>query len=417
MTSITRARWSVDRSLEEGFESADVPPPSGRAAGERPKRRSRVTFGMVWELGGSAAASLALVWVVFSLAGQPWSFGLVVSWLLAFLLLYSVVCWRIHGLVVMKDRLASVGMWAGALAALIPLVALIGYVAVKGAPVVFARFPHFLTADMVQAGANNPVTDVGVGPAIVGTVEQVALAALMSVPLGLLTAMYLTDHSGPFARLIGSVVDASSGMPAIVTGIFIYIVWVVPQKTAGKSGFAAAMALAVMMLPTVTRTAQEVIAVVPGSLREAALALGAPRWRVMLRVVLPTARAGLSTAIILGIARIAGETAPVLFNAGGNVAYNWNPFHGQQDDLPFRIQALIFQGEGNLTRDAWGVSFMLVVVILALFIAARVAGASRPGKRLTPLGRIRASVRSRVREVDSPSLANLPSTFQRSDTP
>ena len=179
--------------------------------------------------------------------------------------------------------------------------------------------------------------------------------------------------------------DAMTGAPAIIAAVFIYLVWVAPRHTSGKSGFTAALALSVMMLPVVTRAAQEVIAVVPGSLREAALALGAPRWRVIVRVVLPTARAGLSTAVILGVARIAGETAPVLFAAGGNAYYNWNPFSGVQDNLPLRIYELINQGSGNIVRDAWGVSFVLILLVLGLFVLARMAGRSRAGRRGHPL--------------------------------
>lgn len=366
---------------------------SSAASLDRPKQRRRLTWAMGWEVGGPAAASLAFIWVVFTLSGVSAPFGFVVSWLAAFTTLYGVVCWRLHGILVMKDRLATVGMWSGALVALVPLIALIIYVAKQGAPVVWAHFPHFLFADMSQA--NGPVTKAGAGAAIVGTVEQVGLASIMTVPLGLMTAMYLVDHPGPLARVVGAVVDATTGAPAIITGIFIYIIWTQPQKTSGKSGFAAALALAVMMLPIVTRAAQEVIAVVPGSLREAASALGAPRWRVMMRIVLPTARAGLATAVILGIARIAGETAPILFNAGGNAHFNWNPFSGYQDDLPLRIYELIFQGQGNLTRDAWGVSFVLVLVVLVLFVSARIAGASRPGRRLAPWALLNRGARDR----------------------
>jgi phosphate transport system permease protein len=134
-----------------------------------------------------------------------------------------------------------------------------------------------------------------------------------------------------------------------------------------------------MMLPIVTRTSQEVISIVPGSLREAALALGAPQWRAVLRVILPTARVGLVTAVILGVARIAGETAPVLFVAGGNPKYNWNPFSGQQDDLPLRVYQMIFQPGIASTRDAWGVSFVLVLVVLTLFLLARLIGSKTPG--------------------------------------
>jgi len=335
----------------------------------------------VWELVGSALAALAFVWLIFSLTGTSAVFGLLVSWLLTFVTVYAVLCWRLHGVLAMKDRLATVAIWSGALMALIPLGAVIFFVIIKGAPVALAHFPHFFYADMLKAGAKDPVTAVGAGAAIVGTIEQVGLAFLMTVPLGLLTATYLVDSRGFFARLVSYVVDAMTGAPAIIAAVFIYLLWVAPRHTSGKSGFAAALALSVMMLPVVTRAAQEVIAVVPGSLREAALALGAPRWRVILRVVLPTARAGLSTAVILGVARIAGETAPVLFAAGGNVYYNWNPFSGVQDNLPLRIFELINQGSGNIVRDAWGVSFVLILLVLGLFVLARMAGRSRPGRR------------------------------------
>ena len=135
-----------------------------------------------------------------------------------------------------------------------------------------------------------------------------------------------------------------------------------------------------MMLPIITRASQEVIAIVPGSLREAALALGSPQWRSVLRVVLPTARVGLITAMILGIARVAGETAPVLFTAGGNARYNWNPFSGKQDDLPLRVYELIFQSGVSIDRRRlWGVAFVLVLVVLTLFILARLIGAKKPG--------------------------------------
>jgi phosphate transport system permease protein len=150
-----------------------------------------------------------------------------------------------------------------------------------------------------------------------------------------------------------------------------------------------------MMLPIVTRAAQEVISIVPGSLTEAALALGSPRWRSVLRFTLPTARVGLVTAVILGIARIAGETAPVLFTAGGNARYNWDPFVGKQADLPLQVYQLIFQPGINATRVAWGIAFVLVLVVLTLFLLARLIGSKKPGpsRLMAPLQSLRRSVR------------------------
>ena len=331
------------------------------------------------EGGGSALAAFALVWLCFTVAGISGPLGFTFCVMGVFLAIYGVICWQKYGVLTAKDRLATVAVWAGALIAFIPLAAVILYVIFKGASVLLADFPHFLYADMTGLTANSPVTAVGAGPAIVGTIEQVGIATVITVPLGVLTATYLVNNRNLFSRLVGNVVDAMTGSPAIIAGLFIYLLWVVPQKEAGQTGFAAALSLSVMMLPIVTRASQEVIAIVPGSLTEASLALGSPQWRSVLRVLLPTARVGLVTAMILGVARVAGETAPVLFTAGGSAKYNWNPFSGRQDDLPLRIYQLIFQPDANAVRDAWGVAFVLVLVVLTLFILARIIGAKKPG--------------------------------------
>ena len=348
---------------------------------DEPRRPRQVSRAMVLELLGSAASAVAIVWVAFTVAGINAPFGMLVSWAILFFAIYSTLCWTLHGNLIAKDRIATLGIWLGALTALFVLGAVIGYVILKGFSAVFTDFPHFLTADMSALGGASKITELGVGAAIVGTVEQVGIATIITVPLGIMTATYLVGSDGPFARLVSAVVDAMTGAPAIIAGLFVYLLWVTPRQENGKSGFAAAMALAVMMLPIVTRAAQEVVAIVPGSLREAALALGAPEWRVLLRVVLPTARAGLMTAVILGVARIAGETAPVLFNAGGFEKYNWNPFSGQQDDLPFRIYENIFQPGAVIQQSAWGTSLVLVFVVLILFLVARMLGNSSPGRR------------------------------------
>lgn len=358
--------------------------PAEASGGERRRRRSRVDRQHAVELLGSLGASLSVTWLTFSIAGVNGPFGLVVVWIALFFCCYGFVCWRADGRVLMKDRLAAAMVWVFGLAALVPLAAVTGYVIVRGASVALADFPGFFVKDMSQLTPTGPTTAVGVGPAVVGTLEQVGVAAVLSVPFGILTATYLADSRSAFSRLVSAVVDAMTGAPAIIAGLFVYLFWVAPRHHAGKSGFAAGMALAVMMLPVVTRAAQEVVQIVPGSLREAALALGAPQWRVLLRVILPTARAGLMTAMILGVARIAGETAPVLFNAGGLAKYNWNPFSGQQDNLPLRIYQLIYQPGVNIIKDAWGASFVLVLLVLVLFVIARLVGASKPGRRRLP---------------------------------
>ncbi len=372
----------VENPTGEGTPRLPGGPPlaNGDAPADRPVRPKKVTLEHLVELIGSALSAWAIVWIGFSIAGVSGPFGMAVLWCGLFFAIYAVVCWRAHGLLLMKDRLATVAVWMGGIIAMIPLVAVIGYVAVKGLAVAFGDFPHFFTSDMTGLTATAPTSAVGAGAAIVGTVEQVGIAAIITIPLGILTATYLADSRSLFSRIVSYVVDAMTGSPAIIAGLFVYLFWVQPRGHSGKTGFAAGMALAVMMLPVVTRAAQEVVAIVPGSLREAALALGAPQWRVLLRIVLPTARVGLITAMILGVARIAGETAPVLFNAGGNARYNWNPFSGQQDNLPLRIYELIFQPGINVVKDAWGVSVVLVLLILILFALARLIGSSKPGQ-------------------------------------
>jgi phosphate transport system permease protein len=348
---------------------------------DRPHRQRSIQGRTLVEMGGSAVAAVSLVWLSFTVAGITGPLGFGVCCLAAFFLFYGVLCWLLHGVLAMKDRLATLAIWSGALIAFVPLIAVIYYVIHKGLPVVAAHFPNFFVKDFSGYTANAPVTAVGAGAAIVGTVEQVGLATLFTVPLGILTATYLVNFRNTLSTVSSSVVDAMTGSPAIIAGLFVYLLWVRPQKESGQTGFAAALALSVMMLPIVTRTAQEVISIVPGSLKEAALALGSPQWRSILRVTLPTARVGLVTAVILGVARVAGETAPVLFTAGGSATYNLNPFSGRQDDLPLRVYQMIFQPGVNATRDAWGVAFVLVLVVLALFLMARIIGSKSPGPR------------------------------------
>jgi phosphate transport system permease protein len=345
---------------------------------DHPKRLRGIPRSTLIEMVGSGVSAVALVWLSFAIAGITGPLGFAFCSLVGFFIIYGVVCWRLYGVLSMKDRLATVAIWSGALVAFVPLFGVILFVIIKGVSVVFADFPHFLVSDFANAG-NGPVTEVGAGAAIVGTVEQVGLATLFTVPLGILTATYIVNNHNWYAKLVSNVVDAMTGSPAIIAGLFVYILWVVPQKEAGQTGFAASLALSVMMLPIVTRASQEVIAIVPSSLKEAALALGSPQWRSVLRVTLPTARVGLVTAVILGVARVAGETAPVLFTAGGYAKFNLNPFSGKQDDLPLRIYEMIGQPGVNPTREAWGVAFVLVLVVLTLFLMARLIGSKGPG--------------------------------------
>jgi len=372
---MTVVRESVDE-LDDYDPMVDSEP----SGSNRPGQRRRVSSTTVVEAGGSIAAAFLSILAIFSVAKIGFDLGFFFCWLLGSITVYGVVSWRRYGVLLMKDRLATVAVWSGALTGLAALVTVIAYVGAKGAPVVLAHFPHFFYADMSQAGGNEPVTAVGAGAAIMGTAEQVGIATLISVPMAVLTAVFLARSRGVLARLVGNVVDAMTGTPSIVAGLFMYLIWVVPHHENGKSGLAAGLALSILMLPVVTRASLEMIRVVPGSLREAALALGAPEWRVELNVVVPAARTGLITAAILGVARTAGETAEVLFTAGGNTHYNLNPLHGYQDSLPLRIYEQIFQPSVFAIREAWGIAFVLLMVVLSLFVLARSVGSIGGGQ-------------------------------------
>lgn len=342
-------------------------------------RPSRLNVRSASEVIVPFAASASGVLFTFHLLGLSAPLGEVVCIALGFVVLYGVSSWRTYGILETRDRMAQVWVWGASALALLPLLLIIYYVATKGGGVVLSRFPrfHFLLTDLHHWDSQLPPSQAGMLHAIIGTVEQVGIASLLTVPVSILTAVYLNEIGGRFAGWVRAIVDAMSGIPSIIAGLFIYEVWVFPRHQNGHSGFAGSMALAILMIPTITRTAEEVLRIVPGSLREASLALGAPEWRTILRVVLPTARIGLITAVILGVARAVGETAPVLFTIFGSDKINLNPFHGAQSDLTLQVFQLILAPTPNSVKVAWGGAFVLVVLILTLFTLTRLLGAGQ----------------------------------------
>ncbi|MBV8302460.1 MAG: phosphate ABC transporter permease PstA, partial [Candidatus Dormibacteraeota bacterium] len=270
-----------------------------------------------------------------------------------------------------RDALATTLVYSAAVIVVVPLAMVIAYVAYQGYSLIA---PHFFVDDVSHCGFLSSPSCGGVGHAIIGTLEQVGIAVIFAVPLAMLCAIFLSEIGGPLRRPVFLFVDAMSGIPSIVAGLFIYAVWVVGLQR-GFNGFGASLALTIMMLPTVTRTAFEVLRLVPSGLREGAYALGASEWRTTLSVVLPTARSGLITAIVLGVARAVGETAPLIFTAFGAQVTNVNPFVGPQEALPRFIYSNIHypQGSGPY-QQAWGAALVLTFLVLALFTLARVGG-------------------------------------------
>ncbi|HYZ92656.1 MAG TPA: phosphate ABC transporter permease PstA [Actinomycetota bacterium] len=326
-------------------------------------------------LVGCAYAGIAFAWLLFRVTPLEGVFGFVVCAYLAFVAIYWFVVRDVEGPLLASDRVVSVIVASAAGFVLVPLVLIIGFVIVQGAK---ALTPGFFVHTLETVGPLDPATAGGGLHAIVGTFMQVGAAMIISVPLGLMVAIYLNEIGGRPARPVRFVVDAMSGVPSIVAGLFIYAVWIV-QLGNDFSGLAAALALSVLMLPTVIRTSEEMLRIVPDGLREASLALGAPEWRTVSRVVLPTARAGLITAVILGVARAVGETAPLIMTAFGSSLLNGNLFAGAQSALPLFSYALIRSPQQSQIDRAWTGALVLIAIVLGLFTLARVLG-NRAGK-------------------------------------
>ncbi len=266
------------------------------------------------------------------------------------------------------DIVMRVLLGAATAIALVPLVLVIYYLLHKG---LSAFSGKFFTTDPNGNFLGYPG---GVRSAILGTIEIVALASLIAIPIGIGVGLYLTEYGkeSRFANVVRYFVDVMTGVPSIVFGLFIYIVLVLARVGGTFAAWKGAIALALLMLPVVIRSSEVVLLLVPSSLREAALALGAPRWRVVTRVVLPTSLSGLVTGALLAIARAAGETAPLLFTVAFAQAATGSL--GQpMNTLPIQIFNDIQSPRSEVVTRAWGAALTLVALILILNLIARAA--------------------------------------------
>jgi phosphate transport system permease protein len=319
-----------------------------------------------WALPAAVAGSVALAAALFAVTPMQGVADFILVAAIFAVVAVTVTSWAIEGRRRAKDRLATSAALLFLALTLLPLGFVIGYTIKRG----LSRFNgSFLTHSMAGIG---PLSNGGgVYHAILGTLEQVLLASLLSIPLGLLVAVYVTEYAGgPLATAIRFLIDVMTGIPSIVAGLFVLAFWVLALGQ-GFSGFAGAMALAILELPIVVRSAEEMIKLVPASLREASYALGVSKWKTVLRVVLPTAATGITTGVMLAVARVTGETAPVLLVVGNNDFIHTNPFKGAQASLP----VFIFQGAGSSSgfdvNRAWAAALTLVAIVAVLYVAAR----------------------------------------------
>ncbi|NYI07507.1 phosphate ABC transporter permease PstA [Allostreptomyces psammosilenae] len=328
-------------------------------------------------LVGGLAAGYLLNLVI--LGADPGTFGGHAGAVVIGAVLYAAVLIgvsaRVEGARKARDRFATTLVTGAFALALLPLVGVLSYTVIEG---IGGLTPYFLTHSMNGVGARDD--SGGVYHALVGTLQQVGIATLIAVPIGILTAIYLVEYGrGTLARAVTFFVDVMTGIPSIVAGLFVLSFWILMLEM-GPSGFAGSLALTILMIPTVVRSAEEMLRLVPNELREASLALGVPKWRTILRVVLPTAMGGLVTGVMLAVARVTGETAPVMLLVFGTPSINMNPFDGAQSSLPLFVYSQYGEPNDFAQERAWAAALLLIIIVMALNLAARLIARWRAPK-------------------------------------
>ena len=376
----TRRADATDVALFEA--DAVAPPTKTPSPGDTPvgvkRTLRRATLDERFNVIGALAAAAALTALLFGwFTPLTSAIGWVVVAFVLFIGFYSLlVALRSDGQEV-RDRIMTVLLVSSGVVLFSALVFVVAYTIIRASD----ALPHlnFITQTMEKAGPLDPLTKGGIIHAIVGTIIQISIALAITIPLGITTAVFLNEIGGRFARFVRTISDAMTALPSIVAGLFVYAA-IIQLITHQRSGFAAAMALTVMMLPIVIRASDVVLRLVPGNLREASYALGTTRWRTVWHVVLPTARSGLVTAVILGTARGIGETSPVLLTSGVTAVMNWNPFSGPMISLPLQVFDFVKSPEPNMIARGFGTAAVLLLLVVGLFAVARVIGGRGPGQ-------------------------------------
>ncbi|HJQ06255.1 MAG TPA: phosphate ABC transporter permease PstA [Nocardioides sp.] len=357
---------------------------------------SGVRIGDLLHLVGALVAAAALTGILGSqLAPVHGLLANLAIGYLFFLGLYALLVWLDEPGPVVGDRVISVVIQSGAFLLVLALVSVMVFTVIKG----FGAVVHLnlLTQDMSSTGPSDPLSKGGVIQGIVGTLIEISIALAITIPLGITAALYLNEVPGRMSRFVRTIVEAMTALPSIVAGLFV-LATVILALGFDKSGFAAGLAITVMMLPIMIRAADVVIRLVPSTLKEASLGLGAGQLKTVLHVVLPTARSGLTTAVILATARGIGETSPVLLTSGFAQSLNANPFKGPMVSLPLDVFQFKSSPEPAMVSRAFGAAVVLLVLVLVLFVAARVAGAQDVAKKAKGRQR-RAALVARFRSL------------------
>jgi phosphate transport system permease protein len=362
----------LDFPVTQEAPAAGPPEPAPR---RRKTGRSLSADGR-FDLVGAAVAAFSVTFLLERLTALSGLIGLLFVGYVVFLVVYAVLVSLREDANAVKDAVMTVLLSSAGVIAFSALGCVIVFTILKGYPAL--HHLNFFTQDMSRAGPKAPLRVGGVAHALVGTLWQISIALVLAVPLGIVCAIYLDQTRSRFASFVRTIVNAMTAFPSILAGLFIYAFWIL---TLGFqfSGLAAGLALSIMMLPYIIRTSDLVLRLVPAGLRESSDALGAPRWRTMWHVVLPTARSGLATGVILGTARGIGEASPVLLTAGFTTYMNANPLHEPMVSLPLEALKLVQSGIPAYAARGYADGALLLVLILVLFVLARVIGGFGPG--------------------------------------
>jgi phosphate transport system permease protein len=353
--------------------------PDNTASQVGPKKRELRAFRLedILDFLGSLASSFSLTWLLFGwLTPLQTTIGFVVVNFLLFVAIYGIITSVKNRKLEIRDRLVSVLLFSAGIILISALLFVVFYTLSRG-QLALANW-NFFTQSMEKAGPLDPLNVGGILHAVVGTLIQISIALALTIPLGITTAVFLNEIGGKFARFVRTIADAMTALPSIVAGLFVLSAFI-RTGVVPRSGLAAALAITVMMLPIVIRASDVVLRLVANNLREASLALGASRWRTVWHIVLPTARSGLVTAVILGTARGIGETSPVLLTSGVSSVANYNPFEGPMISLPLQVFDFVKSPEPTMIARGFGTAATLLLVVLVLFALARSLGGRSPG--------------------------------------
>jgi phosphate transport system permease protein len=373
------ARLGADIKVKGENEGKPKPVGTTQPAATVPRKLRIYTRNDWLALGGAVISSFALVTIGYEhILDASGSVGFLICWYATFLALYAGLIRLTDTRHVVVERLVTTALWATATLVFLALASTVIFTFAKGWAAII--HPNFFTHDMTGVAPTAPLSQGGIWHAIVGSAIEVGLAVAVSVPLGIGTAIYMSEVGGRMSRPVRTVVESMTALPEILAGLFVYVVLIV-EFGLPKSGLAAAVAMSVTMIPIIARAGEVALRVVPGSLREASHALGASHWRTVGKVVLPTAAAGLATATILAIARGIGETAIVLITSGASSFMNVNPASNPMNSLPLFIYTGYVTGQPAAIARAFGAASVLLTMVLVLFVIIRVLSRNKAVNR------------------------------------